>query len=387
MSNSQVGTVYQQIINDVLEASRVDFEEGGVDESVLEELKTGWQRKLSQQQLAQFPWDPKPDPPAPAAAPQPVSAPEPTPQVSTNGTSHHQQYAPQQQGLHTTMAGQPSNDHMVKPEPGVKTEPGLEGTPMMAQAHNPGVVQERVTQQLQSMYGDRAAASINKLREQPVNGTQSGNQQRPAQPMPQGYPGQYQGHPQQQQYRQNMPVNAAGQQRPPIPNGQRPQPSQTDGTADDESHVGVLMRRGPAGNEVEMGRVEIDSLLHAQIAAKAKAMEGGGLMLPLSRRDKSKTVSGHRTPAAGASSQFDGPADDSVKDEEEDEDAINSDLDDPDDNIEDDDEDEDGGQIMLCMYDKVQRVKNKWKCVLKDGVLTVNGKDYVFHKATGEYEW
>ena len=27
------------------------------------------------------------------------------------------------------------------------------------------------------------------------------------------------------------------------------------------------------------------------------------------------------------------------------------------------------------------------KCTLKDGVLTVNGKEYVFHKATGEYEW
>src|SRR3954467_7742993 len=27
------------------------------------------------------------------------------------------------------------------------------------------------------------------------------------------------------------------------------------------------------------------------------------------------------------------------------------------------------------------------KCVMKDGVLTVNGKEYVFHKATGEYEW
>ncbi|KAI1649966.1 uncharacterized protein F4817DRAFT_329276 [Daldinia loculata] len=39
MSNSQVGHVYQQIIDDVLEASRVDFEEGGVDEGVLDELK------------------------------------------------------------------------------------------------------------------------------------------------------------------------------------------------------------------------------------------------------------------------------------------------------------------------------------------------------------
>lgn len=24
---------------------------------------------------------------------------------------------------------------------------------------------------------------------------------------------------------------------------------------------------------------------------------------------------------------------------------------------------------------------------MKDGVLTVNGKEYVFHKASGEYEW
>lgn len=27
------------------------------------------------------------------------------------------------------------------------------------------------------------------------------------------------------------------------------------------------------------------------------------------------------------------------------------------------------------------------KCTLKDGVLTVNGKEYVFHKAQGEFEW
>ncbi len=39
MSNTQVGQVYQQIIADVVESSRVDFEEGGVDEHVLEELR------------------------------------------------------------------------------------------------------------------------------------------------------------------------------------------------------------------------------------------------------------------------------------------------------------------------------------------------------------
>jgi hypothetical protein len=40
MSNAQVGNVYGQIISDVIDISRVDFEEGGVDEAVLEELKT-----------------------------------------------------------------------------------------------------------------------------------------------------------------------------------------------------------------------------------------------------------------------------------------------------------------------------------------------------------
>jgi len=45
MSNTAVGQVYQTIIDDVIQASRVDFEEGGVEEGVLEELRkvnTAW---------------------------------------------------------------------------------------------------------------------------------------------------------------------------------------------------------------------------------------------------------------------------------------------------------------------------------------------------------
>lgn len=38
MSNQNVGTVYSQIIDDVIQSSRVDFEEGGVEEAVLLEL-------------------------------------------------------------------------------------------------------------------------------------------------------------------------------------------------------------------------------------------------------------------------------------------------------------------------------------------------------------
>lgn len=80
--------------------------------------------------------------------------------------------------------------------------------------------------------------------------------------------------------------------------------------------------------------------------------------------------------------QVDGAGDD-------DSDGINSDLDDPEDDIDSDGEDEEveNSMMMLCLYDKVQRVKNKWKYILKDGVANINGKDYVFNRANVESEW
>ncbi|KAJ6517569.1 transcription factor IIA alpha/beta subunit [Mycena vulgaris] len=76
--------------------------------------------------------------------------------------------------------------------------------------------------------------------------------------------------------------------------------------------------------------------------------------------------------------------DDGDKDDE----AINSDLDDSD--TENEEDPEDAGpetDIVFCTYDKVARVKNKWKCVLKDGMIHTNGKDYLFQRCTGEFEW
>ena len=142
------------------------------------------------------------------------------------------------------------------------------------------------------------------------------------------------------------------------------------------------MQRNANGELAELGRLEVDNILRQQIEARAKRMEGGGLMVPL--RQATKVRAGAAKRDAAGPSQMDAADDD---DEEIDEDAINSDLDDPEDDQDDDDDDDDQGPVMICMYDKVQRVKNKWKCTLKDGVLTVAGKEYVFHKATGEYEW
>ncbi|KAF5015858.1 hypothetical protein F66182_12649, partial [Fusarium sp. NRRL 66182] len=120
MANQQVGTVYDRVIQEVCEASRVDFEEGGVDQQTLEEMRRSWQQKLSSLGVAHFPWDPplkQSPPPAqpssaqilPPAATVPSNAPRPTP--------------PPAQPAVTLPPPVPTEDHT----PVIKTEPGLNG--------------------------------------------------------------------------------------------------------------------------------------------------------------------------------------------------------------------------------------------------------------------
>lgn len=446
MSNNLVGTIYQQIINEVIEASRVDFEDQGVGEDVLDELRMGWQLKLSRLQVASFPWDPPPPAPAPAPAPAAQHAPAapaaPAHQAQPVQQAQQQHHPQQQVGtpsytsatlspqpapnaqpppLANGLPGPPQNyngqqvnhQEAMKQESVVKQEPGLANAGMPpshpgnmsqypgVQGGAGGVAAQRAAAQLQNQYGSRAAASISAIHGYNQGGQPQGQQMPPRPGAPPNQPGQAQRpqqtptqaqQAQQVQYNQQVAnqVAAMAQQRgvaPPPHTGPQNgfQQSQTDGAAD--GYEGVLMRQNENGETSELGRVDIDRLLHKEMAARAKQMEGGGLMLPLKEATKHKSTLNAKSSSDAGPSKFDG-VDDEIKREEEDEDAINSDLDDPDEvDIADEDDEENMGHIMLCMYDKVQRVKNKWKCTLKDGVLNVNGKDYVFHKATGEYEW
>ncbi|KAL0935356.1 transcription factor tfiia complex subunit [Colletotrichum truncatum] len=375
MSNNAVGNVYSQIIDEVINSSRVDFEEGGVDENVLEELKKGWQEKLSQLEVASFPWDPKPEA-APPAAPPPTTA-VPPPQAAPYSQA---QLSPQPPlpGLPLPVApADQARNLAVKEEPYIKPEPGLQNValpPSQTDAQGANLAAIRAAQHVRGQFGEKGAGSINAIQSSATN--------RPAgqPPLPQ-MPGQ----PVQQQYRPSQPQQP-GQQQRPTSNGQPGlNPSQTDGAIDDDfDFEGVLLQRNADGTQRELGRVDIDRMIHARIAANAKSMEGGGLMLPLKEATKHKAAANSRSKGKEHGvAPYDGYDDDELDD-----DAINSDLDDPDEDKDEDEVDDEGlGHIMLCMYDKVQRVKNKWKCILKDGVLTVNGKEYVFHKATGEYEW
>ncbi|KAH0542968.1 hypothetical protein FGG08_002656 [Glutinoglossum americanum] len=389
MSNNAVGQVYQRIIQDVIQNSQVDFEEAGVDGSTLEELKQVWQRKLSSLSVAQFPWDP----PAPAQAsinnpaPVPSNAPRHAPSTSSQ---------PPQASAPVPMQ---NGGAKIKTEPGYESDPlsGLQATQNGQASGNPtNVAAIRAAGLISQKFPGQAANQVNALHGKAAAGLMLPGQR----PMMQ-YPGQAHN---QQALQQNLQQQQQQQQQRNSLSG-----AQTDGAGDaNEQWTAVMMRRNEQGQHEEMGTVEIDNLIRRGVEKMGISMEGGGLMLPLSelhpgkkgkKRRRATAKSGiakevatisiiPSLPIASSSSRlkiprFDGAGDDSDEDtkmkaEPLDEDAINSDLDDPDEDLDEEDgEDDSMSQIMLCTYDKVQRVKNKWKCVLKDGVLTINGKEWV----------
>lgn len=211
-----------------------------------------------------------------------------------------------------------------------------------------------------------------------------------------------------QQQRVGMPIPGQGQQvqRPTQPLAQRQSNmynAQTDGSSDSlDTWNAVVATKNAEGDDGPNGRFAADRMMRAQVEQMTQCLDSG-LMVPLDKLSKGKkrkaAIRNRGQPSlalvAGPSHvpqipQLDGELSIEEDDEkkEKDEDAINSDLDDPDDDLDNgDDENDETMDYMLCTYDKVQRVKNKWKCTLKDGILTTNKKEYLFHKANGEFEW
>jgi len=66
---------------------------------------------------------------------------------------------------------------------------------------------------------------------------------------------------------------------------------------------------------------------------------------------------------------------------EEDIEPLNSDLDDK------EESELETSNLVLCQFEKISRSKNKRKCKLKDGIMHLDGKDYVFSTAVGECEF
>jgi transcription initiation factor TFIIA large subunit len=43
--------------------------------------------------------------------------------------------------------------------------------------------------------------------------------------------------------------------------------------------------------------------------------------------------------------------------------------------------------LVLGQFEKVARTKNKWKCSFKDGIMLLDGTEYIFGKGTAEFLW
>ena len=281
--------------------------------------------------------------------------------------------------------------------PRIKTEPGLEQPiPSLPPNYGNNDAKDRAIALMQEKYGSNATPQISKLQSQMLpNSPSAGNASRPliTPEQQREQQAEYQRRHQalayhhaqqqrQQQHQQQQQQQQQGQQYPVAGNGQ------TDGADDWDGYVN--QRR----LEATEARQRADMTIREQADQMSRAREGGGLMMPVSEQPKAPKRKLEPTAESRAEAskmprlpQLDGIDDDEedskakIKDElfgDEDEDAINSDLDDPDDNeIEEENDDGKPTQVILCTYDKVQRVKTKWKCTLRDGVLNSGGKEYV----------
>lgn len=113
-----------------------------------------------------------------------------------------------------------------------------------------------------------------------------------------------------------------------------------------------------------------DEFIRHYVKSRATEQQGNGGMRPLSelpqvdkKQGQNKLSGLHQVPQESAAvAPYDGP----------DENSINSDLDDSVDETSDDHSEE--GQLVLCTYEKVHRVRSRFRCIFKDGMMSVNDK-------------
>jgi transcription initiation factor TFIIA large subunit len=349
-----------------------------------------WQKKLSQLKVTQLPWDPAPPPPThpvPSTATDRKPPPQPAPLPSNNNAT----------------PTPPVSNPLGNPGPRVKQEPGAYPTqslpsnnyplPLPQGPQNADIARQRAAAHLQQQFGARAGNQVAQL--------QHGSRL-PPQAMPQQIPMKRENQEPQIKREPQEPIFKQEDQKPPmaIQHGGLSQqykapinPSQLDGPSDDMQayRVEIARRRELIASQRGTG----DRLFREHLLSSQQRLEGGGLMLPLDERyapapgvrrqiqtlevgESSNSNNQGAIRDIGslrsslASAQGDAAGDDD--DDEVDEDAINSDLDDPDE-VGVDNNEEETDQVMLCTYDKVARVKNKWKCTLKDGILRVDGTE------------
>lgn len=324
MSNPACADLYMSIIEDVIVESRQDFENAGIDEQTLQDLRDIWRQRLLASKVAAFPW----------------------------GDSEEQEQEPAEGG----------NENTDKPDGG-ETVAEVFGTDADDESKKEAVVGIKEEDAGRELPGDSEGVDINLLATPGLN-QNDGLVEVPA--------------PEMSKTNNNSTKNRSKSKtkKRHFKKGMMPT-------------VTFSIRNNQLDGSFDYG-FDDDDINHGE----RKPGAGGAVNGTANTHNND-----NRHNDDNDDDDDDDDDDDLGSDLGADSDAINSDLDDEDD---EDDEDGDGNgddpdgdgtgndieqNIMLCLYDRVQRVRNRWKCSLKDGLMNINGKDYVFQKASGDSEW
>ncbi|KAI1284814.1 Transcription initiation factor IIA subunit 1 [Halotydeus destructor] len=368
--------VYQSVIEDVISNVREMFLDDGVDEQILQELKSTWQKRLQETKTVE-----------PLKETDQLSTPAPT----TGGRRGNQaggskaraaaeKAAALQQQQQQNAALQPlplQNQSQSSTEQHPQLQQQLQPPPQTQQQQQPSSIQTAV------------------VRQGPVPITQQ---------------------PQQQQFQVIVDQNGRIMQ---LPGGGKVMIQNSAGgmlmsSAAQMATLALPAQIAPGGAHhmpaIFSGGVLNVSQQQASVLQHTNQATAAGIQFTTGAPQTSQAAT--RPPQPNRIVQLDGPNDSSDEDEEEDEfrendDDHDDDNDDDNDaenefpgedeveplNSEDDVSDEDPSElfdvenVVVCQYDKITRSRNKWKFHFKDGIMNLKGKDFVFQKAVGDAEW
>ncbi|KAG0041355.1 transcription factor IIA subunit alpha [Gryganskiella cystojenkinii] len=361
MANNTVTSVYRFVIDDVITNVRRDFEDMGVDETIMQELQRSWENKIAQSRVTSF------QAPETAGGTETYPFEEPTFEQPAAALAQPPQHHQQQQH--------------AQPQPALALPPVAFPPPLLPPAN-------------QARGGVGAGVRAPGPTIPNVSAHVSHPHASPIPPANYNYRGE-----------QTAAANLANVASATLPVGGdqgnnmgRPQPHapprKNHNNNNNINNISIPQTDGPSDSINFMTTAELDAYVEKRLQEDQESQDSSEVIFTLTlsdraaRRAKRDSLGGF----FGQIGQVDGDAED---DDDEDggeggnggggggDDAdLGSDLDDSDGEI-----DEESDNIVLCQYDKVTRTKNKWKCVLKDGIMLINGRDYLFHKATGDFEW
>ncbi|XP_041721784.2 transcription initiation factor IIA subunit 1 isoform X3 [Coregonus clupeaformis] len=387
-NSNPVPKLYRSVIEDVINEVRELFLDEGVDEQVLMELKTLWENKLMQSKAVEgFHTEEQ-------AALQAAAAQQQAQQQATQQAQAQQVLLPPQQQVTSWQSTRPTvtsapQQQVIVQDPKILQHMSATGMSAAATAATlalpTGVspYHQLITSQGQILQFVRAANGAQYI----IQPQQQMVLQQ--QVLPQMQPGGVQA-PVIQQVRPITQVLAPLQGGLPQQTGVIIQPQQIVLTGNKVQQNAQVMQMAGQPGQVQQIQQQVQQVQQAQGGAAPGA--------PQQQQAKQQPPMMLQVDGAGDTSSEDEDEEEEEYDEDEDEEKDKAGGEDgqveeeplnSEDDVSDEEDQElfDTENVVVCQYDKIHRSKNKWKFHLKDGIMNLNGRDYVFSKAIGDAEW